>query len=144
MATTPFQFTPTQGLRDSTAYPTNPGSEAAARDQIQKGMDQQKDFINNTLLPALDGKMDGKVLSGGNKIQSGTAFPSVTQNVWSTNTITFPTAFSSPPVVLACYAQNTNRAYIAATNPTTTSFVLNVDNIDGTGINTITWIAVGS
>lgn len=53
MANTPFAFTPAQGLRDSTAYPTNPGSEAQAREQIQAGMDQLRDYINNTIQPFL-------------------------------------------------------------------------------------------
>lgn len=54
MSNTPFAFTPAQGLRDSTAYPTNPGSEAAARDNVQKGMDQIRDYLNS-LTPKLWG-----------------------------------------------------------------------------------------
>lgn len=54
MAQTPFAFTPSTGIRDTTAYPTVPASEAAARDQFQQGPDQLRDYINNTVNPAID------------------------------------------------------------------------------------------
>lgn len=51
MATNPFAFDPITGLKDTTAFPTTPVSEAAARKQFQDICDQLKDYINNTLLP---------------------------------------------------------------------------------------------
>lgn len=57
MATSPFSFTPSNGLRDTTTYPTTPASEAAARNQFQQGPDQLRDYINGTLIPAVDSKL---------------------------------------------------------------------------------------
>lgn len=48
-----MDFVPATGFRDATAYPTNPVNEAAARDQIQDGLDQIRDYINNDLIPSL-------------------------------------------------------------------------------------------
>lgn len=45
-----FKFEPLDGLRDRSIYPTNPGSEDAAREQVQRGMDQLKNFINSDVV----------------------------------------------------------------------------------------------
>lgn len=48
-----FAFTPTTGLRDSTAFPTYPATEADARDQVQDISDQLKDYLNGAHKTAL-------------------------------------------------------------------------------------------
>lgn len=53
MALAPMAFNPANGLKDPAYSPTNPGSEAAIRQQIQGIADQLRDFINNTLLPQM-------------------------------------------------------------------------------------------
>lgn len=84
-------------------------------------------------------------VSGGNKMQSGNAFPTATLNTWVTITVTFPTAFTSAPTVTATFSQNgTTRVHITASAITTTSFTLGVYNLDGSGAVAISWIAVGS
>jgi hypothetical protein len=45
-----FSFSPPTGLRDITAYPDEPASEAAAREQFQGLLDQIKNYINNTVV----------------------------------------------------------------------------------------------
>ncbi|MCX8129781.1 MAG: hypothetical protein N3I35_06745 [Clostridia bacterium] len=49
MSITPMAFSPANGLRDSTTYPTTPANEAAAREQIQGRLDEIRDYINDTL-----------------------------------------------------------------------------------------------
>lgn len=44
-----FQFNPPTGLLDTSAYPTNPNTEAEARGQVQAGMNQIRDYINSTI-----------------------------------------------------------------------------------------------
>ena len=41
-----FQFNPPNGLLDMNAYPTNPSTEAEARGQVQKPLNQLRDYIN--------------------------------------------------------------------------------------------------
>lgn len=58
--TTPnnFAFTPATGLRDASAYPTVPASEADLRSAIQTPSDQLRDYINETLIPNLGDKVN--------------------------------------------------------------------------------------
>lgn len=44
-----FQFNPPTGLLDTSAYPTNPNTEAEARGQVQAGMNQIRDYINSVI-----------------------------------------------------------------------------------------------
>ena len=46
-------FSPVDGLRNTTSYPTVPADETAAREQIQGRMDELRDFYNNTLKAAI-------------------------------------------------------------------------------------------
>lgn len=55
MGFTRSDFTPTTGLKDTSAFPTNPPDEAAARKQVQDVLDQLKDSIN-TLEEELEAK----------------------------------------------------------------------------------------
>lgn len=43
-----FDFNPSNGLKDGTAYP-NPSSESETREQLQRPLDQIKNFINSFL-----------------------------------------------------------------------------------------------
>jgi hypothetical protein len=45
-----FSFNPITGIKDISAFPTEPVSEAAARAQFQTLFDQLKDFMNNTVV----------------------------------------------------------------------------------------------
>lgn len=45
-----FNFSPNNGFKDSSAYP-NPQNETESREQLQRPLDQLKDFINNELVP---------------------------------------------------------------------------------------------
>lgn len=137
-----FSFTPTQGLRDSTAYPTNPGSEAAARDQIQKGMDQLRDYINSNLLDAV------KALSGGAKIQTGSVGVNCTAaNVLFTAPVTFPTAFATIPLVFLTVGalSSTEATYITADPGGISKTGFTVRMATGAPQNFgINWIAIGT
>jgi len=42
-----FQFSPPNGLLDTSVYPTNPTTEAEARGQIQSPLNQLKEFLNS-------------------------------------------------------------------------------------------------
>lgn len=59
MAIDEMAFDPATGLLDTATYPTNPESETAARTQVQAGMNQLRDYINDTLLAALAAVTDG-------------------------------------------------------------------------------------
>jgi len=54
MALTKMAFSPAIGLRDTTAYPTLPANETAAREQIQGRMDEIQDFLNDTMTVEVD------------------------------------------------------------------------------------------
>lgn len=45
-----FNFSPNNGFKDSSAYP-NPQNETESREQLQRPLDQLKDFINSELVP---------------------------------------------------------------------------------------------
>lgn len=49
-----MEFTVPTGLRDETAYPTRPGSSAAAREQVQGRLDELKNYLNNDLTEDVD------------------------------------------------------------------------------------------
>jgi RNase P/RNase MRP subunit p29 len=49
LALTDFAFSPATGLRNTTSYPSAPGSGTAAREQVQGRLDEVRDFINGTL-----------------------------------------------------------------------------------------------
>ena len=59
MAFENMAFDPADGLANTETYPTTPASEDAARGQIQQPLSQLRDFINNTLLPALENISEG-------------------------------------------------------------------------------------
>lgn len=46
MTFTRAAFSPTDGIKNTTTYPTNPVDETAARKQVQDNLDQMKDAIN--------------------------------------------------------------------------------------------------
>jgi hypothetical protein len=74
-------------------------------------------------------------LSGGTKIQSGIAsFSSVTSG-----TVTFPSAFSSAPTVIAMSDERLAAVYLPSP-PTTTSFTFDC----GYGVSNLYWIALGN
>lgn len=56
-------FTPTDGLRNKSTYPTDPVTEDALRDAVQEGMDQLRDYINNNVAPKMFDK-NGDTLTG--------------------------------------------------------------------------------
>lgn len=49
-----FNFEPINGLNDTTQFPTNPGSEAAARNQFMILFNQIKNYINENILPKIN------------------------------------------------------------------------------------------
>lgn len=54
-------FSPVNGLRDTVAYPAEPESEEAAREQVQGRMDEIKNYLNNTLTTEVDNLISTKV-----------------------------------------------------------------------------------
>lgn len=52
-----FSFNPVNGFEDTDAYP-NPSSGTQTRSQLMSIPKQIRDFINNTLIPAVNGKQD--------------------------------------------------------------------------------------
>lgn len=48
-----FAFTPEEGFLSGTAYPAEPDSEEAAREQLMRPHAQVREYINGTLLRAL-------------------------------------------------------------------------------------------
>jgi hypothetical protein len=54
MAIQDMQFDPITGLEDVTQFPTKPASETAARQQVMEPSKQIRDYINETVLPAVD------------------------------------------------------------------------------------------
>lgn len=62
-----FKFTPEDGLRDASVFPSRPADEAAARGQFQTLYDQLRDYIN-TLVSSLASAQDG---GGASLIGSG-------------------------------------------------------------------------
>lgn len=139
MAISPFGFTPAQGLRDSTAYPTNPGSEAAARDQVQKGMDQLKDYLNANFLNA------AQVLSGGYKIQTASIAFTANANAYTSQTANFPVTFSGSPLAFAQIVQSDAFLGVGTSGETATSFSITVNNTSASDMPIIVkWYAIGS
>lgn len=51
----PFQFTPPDGYRNVTAFPTKPANETAFRDEMMSLLDQLTGFINTTFAPTTAG-----------------------------------------------------------------------------------------
>ncbi len=47
-------FDPATGLKDTAVFPTTPASGVAARAQLQELHDQTRDFINSTIIPAVE------------------------------------------------------------------------------------------
>lgn len=99
-----------------------------------------------------DGKMLVKPLSGGHKIQSGTATISITTaNTWQSIVVTYPVAFTSPPRVTVQFAvesgsPSNNLARgdgIDAEGVTSSGFTLYV-NCANTGAKTAHWTAIGT
>ncbi|SFU71350.1 H-type lectin domain-containing protein [Alicyclobacillus macrosporangiidus] len=88
--------------------------------------------------PQAGGKNLLQAISGGYKVQSGiTSYSSA-----SSGTITFPTPFTSTPIVVACSdAGNNASSAIAVTSVSTASFSW-TENYGGK--NTIYWVAIGS
>lgn len=62
-----FQFNPPSGLLDTSAYPTNPATEAEARGQIQDPLNQ----IKNYLILLLDDFVFSKETNGYKKLPNG-------------------------------------------------------------------------
>lgn len=52
---TAMAFSPTDGLRNTSSYPTTPVNETAAREQFQGRLDELRDYLNNTLIKLLTG-----------------------------------------------------------------------------------------
>lgn len=106
-----FQFNPPTGLLDTSAYPTNPATEAEARGQIQDPLNQIKDYLNLSVDEfVLDRNTNGYTkFTNGLILQWGivttetplsNSFSSIQKN------ITFPIAFPSNAV--AIFANVTN------------------------------------
>lgn len=48
-----FAYTPADGIKNTTSFPTSPGSNPAARLQFQTLFDQVTTYLNDTLIPAV-------------------------------------------------------------------------------------------
>lgn len=49
-----FSYSPSDGLNNKDSFPTNPGSEAEARNQFMTLFNQSKDFINQNVVKELN------------------------------------------------------------------------------------------
>lgn len=93
-----------------------------------------------TILPFL------QVLSGGNKLESGTGSITVTANTANSVTITLPAAFANAPLPFATLTggtPGTNQTVITAWNASTTSFTVSLISAVGATYN-FNWFAIGS
>jgi hypothetical protein len=100
---------------------------------------------------SLDGLMGGKIagaISGGFKIQSGNVAMASSNNAWTAQSVTFPTAFTSAPVVLLEVVQTSGHRIIHYVSPPTTSgFVINLYDMDGaitSAALSVNWKAIGA
>ena len=85
MALTPFAFVPSDGLRNTSTYPTTPDNETDARDQIQTPLDELKDGLNSVINELLSGTA-GQIL----RVNSGgTALEWVTPSNIGSSTISY-------------------------------------------------------
>ena len=50
-----FEFVPPAGFADGAAYPTEPDSEEAVREQLQRPLNQIRDYLNGGLLAGMSG-----------------------------------------------------------------------------------------
>lgn len=103
-----FNFNPTNGLLDQSAFPDNPGSGAEARTQIQTPMNQIRDYINATLVNFFNngGTVSGTLYVDGllkTKISSGIEFNNDDKLTYNDTTNTF--TFSSDGGKYASYVE---------------------------------------
>lgn len=133
-----FQFSPPNGLLDSSAYPTNPATEAEARGQIQAPLNQLKDFINaiadgfNSSLAGNGYKnIDGLILQWGTK-----ATPTA-----GGHTLTFPIKFPVECWLVVGSIHSTSFDRVRTSGVSATSAIL---TLEGTNSDTsVKWIAIG-
>lgn len=92
----PFAFTPTDGYRNTTTFPTTPASETAFRDSMQSLLDQLRDELNSGSSSAGGiGNMSRQAIINGNMDiwQRGTSFANPTNGQFTADR--FLLAYSS-------------------------------------------------
>ena len=57
MGLTKMEFSPATGLRDTTAYASEPATGTAAREQVQGRLDEVMNYLNNVLTVEIDTKL---------------------------------------------------------------------------------------
>lgn len=110
--------------------------------------DSVADQLNKSPI-SINGSSNKPTTSAGNKIQSGTFSAVFSSQVSVTGTLTFPTAFSTAPVLTASVAVGANLDLIVnwTAAPTATGATYRVVNKDGSSISgtaTVNWIAIGT
>lgn len=103
-----FNFSPVNGLLDTNTFPTNPGSEAEARQQFMEPLNQLKNFLNNHKLDEWSksfGTTGYQRLPSGLILQWGVTEISLTDGAGHLEVV-FPLAF--PNSALTAQATMTN------------------------------------
>lgn len=135
-----FNFNPVQGLRDNSVYPDEPGSEAAAREQIQGLLDQVKTYINE--MPVNNDFNSLLATNGFQKLPSGFILQ------WGQTTVNSTGKDTSFPIVFptACYIvipmiwdSGTWNAYLLSKSQTAFGAKTNYTG----GDLTMLWVALG-
>ena len=98
-----FVFDPVDGFKDTESYP-EPAGGTASREQLMSLHEQTRDFINDTMAPAIDGKQDG--LTFDNTPTENSSNPVTSDGIYDAlaakqDTLTFdntPTDSSNNPV----------------------------------------------
>lgn len=135
-----FQFTPPTGLLDTSAYPTNPATEAEARGQIQDPLNQIKNYLNLFL----DAFAFSKNVNGYTKLPNGfiLQWGEVFIGNGATANLTFPIVFPTTCSKLIGSLQWSSPS----------SVVLAMNKIDNKSFQcipssatayTVNWIAIG-
>lgn len=151
-----FSFSPLTGLRDVTAYPSEPTSEAAAREQFQGLLDQVKTYLNSLNSEKVNASdylrsfnTNGYVkLPNGLFLQWGSYTFTGDGSGAMNATITFPISF--PGKCLAVLPQNATRISTSplALSQNINNFTMYLVPRTGTIIpvgesSTICWFAIG-
>lgn len=149
-----FVFNPPNGLLDKNIYPANPGTEEAARGQVQEPMNQIKDFINKEVVePFSDFKHleNGyQVLPGGLILQWGMAELYLNNENSKKLKINYPKQFNKALNVTGSVQDNNITAFAgytcACSDINDDSFVMNVAHYNlavSNGRVRTRWFAIG-